>query len=327
MNKSIAYSAALLVMFAAPAFANAMTVSPPTLDREVNPGDTFLETVQLYNENTTVETLYPLIENFTAGDDERGQPKILKDADPQNENTALKPWVTISSVGIVVKPGERRSIPFSINVPKNATPGGHYGAILFSSQPQDGASRGVTISSQIGVLMLVNVSGEVREVGHIATFGLAKPQAWYSSLPVDFMMRFENNGNTHLRPVGSLLIYDWMGKQVAAIPVNGEKYSVLPMSARKFDFGWHKAGLKDGGSAIANEWNNFGFGTYTAKLVLNYGKTSHQVVMENREFTVWPWHLLIAAAVAICLALLLLTGIMMLNNRMVIKRYERSRSK
>jgi hypothetical protein len=167
----------------------------------------------------------------------------------------------------------------------------------------------------------------VREVGSIAEFGFIDPQVWYEHLPIDFFMRFENAGNTHLRPTGNLLIKDWMGRQVASIKVNEGFSSVLPMSIRRFQFGWHKMGVAEGISGIQNELRNFAIGKHTATLFLNYGRTTPQVISQERVFYVWPWRTMIAAAVL----LLVLAAIWRIRSKMVAKRiiarYEETKRK
>lgn len=309
-----------------PLIASAMTISPPTFDYDLNPGDTVLDVVKVYNEGDTAETLYPILVDFTGDEEEGGAPVLLK-AEEDALGAGLKEWIAIDPQGITVGPQERINFPFSLNVPTDAQPGGHYGAIILSNVAPKDVQSGVGVSQQLAALILVNVSGEVREVGSIAEFGFADPQVWYNHLPVDFFLRFENGGNTHLRPVGNLLIEDWMGRQVASIKVNEGFGSVLPLSIRRFTFGWQKTGFDDGMSGIEKEYRNFAIGKHTATLVLNYGRATNQVVTQTRTFYVWPWRLMIVGgAVLIALCLLMWWRRRSIERR-AIKRYEEAKRK
>lgn len=303
--------------------AKALTISPPTTDFQLNPGDTGLGVIKLHNEQKAPITVYPIIENFEADNKEGGTPRFYP-ANEDHNGEALAEWIQMDTKSVTLQPDQRMSIPYSINVPANdAQPGGHYGAIVFSTQPpkQNGGSVGVT--QQIGSLILVNVSGDVKEVGGIAEFGFQNPEVWYNYLPVDFFMRFENSGNTHLRPTGNLFIKNWLGQQVASIPVNSDFSSVLPLSIRRYEFGWANVQNDENWSGLEKEWKNFAFGKYTATLVISYGSSNH-LVTEQRVFYVWPWRILTITGIGFAVLIALLVFLKHVYDQGVIKKYEKT---
>ncbi len=318
---TLALAAALL-----PVSASALTISPPSFDYNLNPGDTVLDVVKVYNENETTEIVYPVLVDFVADEGEAGAPRFVP-AGTDAAGAGISDWISMDMSGLVVAPDERINFPFSINVPADASPGGHYGAILLSTEPPSDVPGGVGVASQIAALILVNVSGDVREVGAIAEFGFVDPQVWYDHLPIDFFLRFENSGNTHLRPSGNLFVEDWTGRQVASIKVNESFNGVLPMSIRRFQFGWQKRGFDTSDSGLEREWKNFAIGKHTATLVLNYGRATGQVVSEQRVFYVWPWRLMIVSGIV----LLILAVLWVIRRKMfakgVIARYEEAKRK
>jgi hypothetical protein len=176
--------------------------------------------------------------------------------------------------------------------------------------------------------MLVRVAGDVREVGNIAEFGFENPQVWYNHLPVNFMLRFENSGNVHLRPTGNLIIKNWYGRTVANIKVNEDYKSVLPMSIRRFTFGWDKVGdsTMETLSPIEREFKNFAVGKYKALLILNYGSTN-QVLTDERVFYVWPWRLMVIVGSGL-LALIALVWILKRSyDKSLLRRFEKFKKK
>jgi len=313
-----------LALFAAmlvPRSADALTVSPPWFDYQLNPGDVQLGVINMTNEEGAPITIYPILANFTSKDDEGGAPDFYP-ADENPYGQALAPWITVDPTPITIEPGKRVSVPFSINVPADGVqPGGHYGAIMLSTQPPD-VQSGIGVGQQVGALILIRVAGDVREVGRIAEFGYENPEPWYRHLPVDFFLRFENSGNTHLRPVGNLFIKNWYGRQVAALPVNEGFNSVLPNSIRRFRFGWQLHDLDSATSELKKEWSNFAFGKYTATLVITYG-ANNNIVTEERVFYVWPWQLLSILGGAVIVALILLWLLKRAYEHSVISSYER----
>ena len=56
---------------------------------------------------------------------------------------------------------------FTITVPENATPGGHYGAVFFQDHGSQSGSGQVGIHVDYGVLILLTVNGEVISSGSV----------------------------------------------------------------------------------------------------------------------------------------------------------------
>jgi hypothetical protein len=324
---SAAFTAFFVALSAMP--ASALTVSPPIFREDgLNPGDTAIDVLKIENESPETLTVYPLVKNFTADAKEGGEPQFYE-ADENPDGTALAKWITIDTSPITLEPKQKANLPFTINVPKDgAQPGGHYGAILLSTTPPEEGGK-IGIASQLGVLVLVSVTGDLREAGTIAEFGFAEKKLWYESLPVDFFLRFENDGNTHLTPVGNVFVTDWTGRQVAVLKVNETARNVLPRSIRKFDFGWQRGPVPEGEGFFADmkrEWANFAIGKYKALLVVNYGK-SNQVLSGEREFTVWPWRLMTVFGAAALVVVALFVLLVRAYNKAVIRKYEIQKGK
>lgn len=305
MKQSIQYtvvgSIAALLIGLAPAGAEALTIAPAYADRTLNPGDSVIEALQVMNEQDAPATFYPVVMNFTSGGDEQGTPQFY----PANEDpygTALAKWVTVSADKVELAPKQRTSLLFTINIPDNARPGSYFGAVALSSSPPSAGGQ-VGVQFQLAELVLVTVTGNVYVKGDIAEFGFVKPQLWYEHLPVEFFLRFENSGNTHLRPTGELVISDWLGRQAATIKVNEEFKSVLPMSIRRFQSRWgDEVKVEDSGggfwTGLNREFRHFALGKYKVRLYLDDGSQGRALTAE-REVTVWPWRLMILAGAAI----------------------------
>ena len=298
----------------------ALTISPPFFDESLNPGDTVLGIIKIYNESPIPLTIYPFLQNVTSDKNEGGEPRFYS-KDDDKDGTSLINWISINSNSIEIKPQQRANFQFSINIPKNAQPGGHYGAILLGTSPPTKGGE-IALAGQIASLIFVKVSGEVKEIGNITEFGFIKKQVWYNYLPIDFFLRFENTGNTHLRPVGNLFIKNWFGKQVASLEFNKDFRSILPKSIRRFEFGWHKQGISGEMSEFEKEWKNFAIGKYTATIFLNYGSQNY-VLSDERVFYVWPWRLMIVFGISLIFLIILLVFAVKAHNRAIIRRFER----
>lgn len=93
--------------------------------------------VKVTNDTGKAVTLYTSREDFVAGDD-TGTPTFVK---PQNQGSdafSLSNWISIEDKNLTLANGETREVKFSVKVPANAEPGGHYGAIFFAPAADKG---------------------------------------------------------------------------------------------------------------------------------------------------------------------------------------------
>lgn len=244
-----------------------LIVSPVVREVSVSPGQSFDDTVKITNITSKTLTITTEIKDFTAGADESGEPQILDDT--ALSNYSAKSWVnTVKSFKLGAN--ETMEVDYTINVPSNATPGGHYAALLFTFTNGE-VEEGVGAVGKIGPLLLINVTGNEIVSAKIAEFSINKGM-FASYEPAEFITRVQNDGNTHVKPTGAITITNAFGKEVASLTVNEDSGNVLPGSVRKF----------------VNEFETKGrFGWYTAKLNLTYGGSS--VLQKNITFYVIPW--------------------------------------
>ncbi|OIO52046.1 hypothetical protein COY93_03440 [Candidatus Uhrbacteria bacterium CG_4_10_14_0_8_um_filter_58_22] len=315
----------LLVTALFPRGTEALTLSPPHFDYSLNAGDSILDVVKLFNETDTTEVFYPIAMNFGASNNEDGTPRFYP-ASEDRLGEGMGEWISIETSRIELAPGGRYNLPFSINLPnENVKPGGHYGAILLSSSLPSSDGGSVGVAAQLATIILVRVSGDVQEIGSIAEFGFSDPQSWYDHLPIEMFMRFENAGNVHLKPTGNLIIENWYGRKVADILINPEFKNVLPLSIRRFVFGWGSGVGNEETGPLEMEFRNFALGKYTARLVISYG-TSSQVLLSERTFYVWPWRLMLVIGVGLIALLIILAALKRVYDRSLIRRFSRTKS-
>ncbi len=309
-----AITLAALIFGLAPAIASATTISPPVIEFDARPGDTIVDVIKLFNETAEEVTLTGEVRTFKALN-ETGAPSFL----PPEESTDLATWLKLDEATVTLPADERKDILFSINVPENAEPGGHFAGILWTptgAPALEGSGVGITMKT--GTLVLVRVAGDVNETGRLASF--TADRASYNYLPVNFSVRFENLGNVHLKPAGVIEIKNLLGRKVAALPVNGDLSNVLPESIRKFDATWQKTEVPLGASEWQREMDNFAWGKYTATLILDYGIDGQQT-SASLAFWVFPWRVtLFYLAIAIIIILLIIIGIRSYN-KWVIKKF------
>lgn len=288
---SLAGTAALPLGLSA---AEEITVDPARIPLLVEPGDSFEESIKVTNNADTPKKFYAYLRDFAA-EGEEGRARLIV---PGTESGSfLSTWIKSSSEGMDFAPGESKEFKFSITVPKEAGPGGYYGAIVFGTKApevrQEAVEKGaaIGISQQAGSLILLQIAGQADERAQIRDFVTDK-RAYNTPFSVAFATRVENQGNVHIRPQGTIEISNLLGKTVATLKINDKAANILPKSIRRFDNTW--AG-------------NFGFGRYKAVLALSYGTSAAdrgagmQSLTSIRYFWILPAKLLIFAGISLLL--------------------------
>jgi hypothetical protein len=253
-----------------------LSITPPLVKNKVQPGQVWKSSVKLINNNNTPITVYIRVVDFQ-GRAENGTVQFLSEAEIEQvgRDFLLSEWIALEKKEVEIGPQTSEKIPFIIEVPEDAEPGGHYAAILAGTQPPDDRLEGATIqvSSLLASLLLVSVEGETVEAGRIREF--STPNRVYTSPQADFTVRFENTGNVHIQPQGEIRIYDQWNEEQGIITINHrtEFGNVLPGGTRKWEFSWK------------GERNFFSMGRYRADLVLGYGDEARQT--ENRSLYFW----------------------------------------
>jgi hypothetical protein len=274
-----------------------VTITPPLFQLSISPGQTWKSSIKVVNSNAYDVTYYAYPMDFAA-QGESGQGSLSPVVDVPTDGSAstysLAQWVQISRDPIVVPQGKSYDIPFSVSVPMNAEPGGHYAALLVGTQPPLGKSSGpsMKVSSFVSSLLFVKVEGSIQELGRIREF---RPHVTlYQTPEARFLLRFENLGNTHLKPQGVITIYNMWGKKRGELVLNKESNfgNVLPKSIRKFEFSW------------TGDASLFDIGQYKAEVTLNFGDGDKQNVSATSYFWVVPVMPVAATLVSIVLFVL-----------------------
>jgi hypothetical protein len=137
-----------------------------------------------------------------------------------------------------------------------------------------------------------------------------KQTSFFEKSPISFVTRIKNEGNIHVKPVGSIEIRDTFGNLVKTLPINDDKSNVLPNSIRRFDSNF------DGGWMI---------GRYTANLTLGYGTTG-QAITATTSFWVIPYKLVLIAILVIATFVFVLSKLIKSYNRRIIAKAKNENS-
>ena len=316
------------ILWTVPICGYALTISPPLIELELDPGETVAKTIKVLNETSEPLKLFLSIEKFRAKGEE-GQAEFFS---AQEEEYIFYDWINIKKDPILLMPQERAEIPFIVTVPKNAEPGGYYSAIFWASSPPNVEDKtAIGVVSKTGTLIFLKVRGEVNEKGEVLEFNTVNNKHFFSHLPVDFFVRVENLGNIHVKPNGKIKVINYFNKLTAALNVNVKQGNILPQSVRRFETSWDAKKSKNSilrknrnifqnfWQELKNEKNNLAFGHYSAYLSLNYGQ-KEQIARGGLTFWIIPWRIIIVSIIILIILILLIKfGIKKYNTWLVTK--------
>lgn len=257
-------------------------ISPLTFELSGNPGDVIVNKLKVYNPSTNRVGVKMDTEDIVSS----GESGNVLVEPAETETYSLAQWVKITPKEFVLSPKEQKIVSFTISVPKNAEPGGHYGTILASTESVSGPkATGATIVQRVGSLVLLTVPGKMKE-GLLVKRFTAPHYSEYG--PIPFTIVFKNTGTVHVKPTGFITITDWWGKKVADLRF--PSHNILPNGVRLIKVSFPKKWL----------WA----GKYTATLSGSYGPSTIHLTPSVVTFWAFPWK--VGLGVLIVLLLLFL---------------------
>lgn len=286
-----------------------LTLSPITLQLEVNPGETKTGEIKIRNNSTEAEALRVSFATFSFND--ATQQINLNN---QSDETFLK-WISVDQPEFVVQPSEWSTVNVTFTPPPEASLG-YYFAVIFNrvSEPVEGGTT--KISGAPAVLVLSNVISPLAK-RELQLDSFKVPKVWVEFLPQQFLLNIRNSGNVHLPPTGNIFIDSRTKKDIAVLSINPANSLILPNSSREYTVTWSDGFPKwvdetekdqtildeNGQTKQKLEWNfaeadRFRIGKYTAHLLLVYDNGERDVPIESFvSFWVIPWRISIAVII------------------------------
>jgi preprotein translocase subunit SecG len=283
------------------------------MEEIMDPGELTVKQISITNNSDKSETFYLNLMGFEAKGD-KGQVRLIE---PDASPSIFSSWVDFPDQGIEVGPGERKEVKYTINIPENAGPGGHYGAILVGNKPAkdvEGApgDKGavISVSQQTASLILLHITGDVVENARVKEFFTEK-KIYSTPFEINFNTTIENLGNVHIKPIGIIKIKNMAGMEVEEIDFNKTNSNILPGTIREFERKWA---------------DKFGFGRYSAELVLSYGTDpasggeGKKSLTSYVHFWILPSKIVIPALIGLVAVVILLIIFVKLQKKRAIKK-------
>ncbi len=252
-------------------------VEPGKTEIFLNPGETVKKTLSVTNRTNRPMDFKISTENFVGSNSPESSVVLLREGTPTPY--PLNEYVVPELNEFTLQFGEKITLEITIQTPSDIEPGGHYGAIIVSNEPEgqidavgNEVKSGTQLTSRIGSLILMRINGDVNESGNLKSFDVSGPNKLiYQKMPTSYEIAFQNDGSVHLVPYGTITIKNIFGSELAQLPVDA--YFALPDSTRYQTINWP-------GKKIS-------FGLYTAELEL-YKGYGNQFDTQKIRFTVLP---------------------------------------
>lgn len=292
-----------------PLTGQALEIGPPVLNLTANPGDTLHSSIELRDISSSSLVVTNQVNDFTAqGED--GTPKVILDPSITSPYS-FKTWLA-SIPTINLKSRDVKTVPITIVVPQNASPGGYYGIVRFTGTAPQVNGTGVSLNASLGALIFIRVKGTAQENVSISEFSSNNGKGatdFFQSTPFSFLVRLQNNGNLYEQPTGLITITDMFNHTVATLPVNEGQSIILPQTIRKFNVSLDSSVLGD----------KVLFGKYHAHLDVTYGANS-QKISRDMNFTVLPVGLMLGGAILVIILIVILGFAIRRYNKYIVSR-------
>jgi len=105
-----------------------LSINPQIFEMDVFPGETISQKITIGNLSEVSLPIIVRVVDFTAEEDSG---EMIFDEASQDPSVASRKWFEIENPNLILEPGERRKVLFSINVPENAEPRGYYSVMIF----------------------------------------------------------------------------------------------------------------------------------------------------------------------------------------------------
>lgn len=172
-----------------------------------------------------------------------GQPYSVTDEDyepdfaSERSNADAYKWVAFEKDSYFVKAGQMLKIKYTISVPKNAAPGGHYGAIFAETQPKKNVTgTSIQHKQRVGALVYATIKGTYEISGKVSKTDIPFMQF---KAPLYANTFVENTGNTDFNVSTVTGVQDVFGKMKFS---ETKEHRVLPGTTRKIESKWDKSG-------------------------------------------------------------------------------------
>jgi len=198
-----------------------ITVTPSSTDVSIDPGASISKSINVINGGKgTFAIALSTSPYHVTGEEYDPQFTQLPGTVDASE------WVHLSTKSATVTGNNDVTIPYTIDVPTNAAPGGYY-AVLFAETSTDNEQTGVVSHNRVGNILYITVNGTVKIGGNLS--GDKLPLLHFAG-PIQIGTKVSNSGGTHFITNVAYTVTDFKGNDI--FKATFDRY-VLPQTERE----------------------------------------------------------------------------------------------
>lgn len=265
-----------------------LMVSPARNEIEVSPGEKTAVTINFYDQSDDPVSGFFKTADFIV-DNNQGNPRLIENPDEAPAKYAASNWFTLLYDRATLPAHDKVSLQATINVPKDAHPGGRYVAVYFEQGavvPQktgvnEEAGSGTT--SRIASLVYIKVKGPITEKAIVSDFFAP---IFFEYGPIKVTTGILNRGDYHISPKGIISLSNMFGGLVDQSRLKDQ--NVFPDVSRTYE------------NELGTKWM---MGRYKLNLAASYGDQG-QALTSSIYVWVFPWR--VATAIILTLIVIIL---------------------
>lgn len=207
-----------------------ITLSPTKDKQELEPGQTFNGSFSIANTGAEPFDFRVFVKPLSVGADCTEQYEV------DNDWTLMSQWVNLEINNYYdVQPGDKRTVNFNVDVPKDAPSGGQYVIIFAETGKMDqNGSTAIQVNQRVGYKFYADLGGENKEAGQVESVG---QRSLFWEPPISGYSKVRNTGNVDFTEEHTMTVIGLDGKEVYS---NSSTADVLPDTCRRINQDWPK---------------------------------------------------------------------------------------
>lgn len=153
------------------------------------------------------------------------------------KNADAYTWVRFAKTKFHLEAGKSVDVPYTISVPKEAAPGGHYGVVFAETQPPESQAGGNSVvrKKRVGSILYATVNGQYITSGEVVSTNIP---FWQLQPPLRAESSVKNTGNSDFTNDIVYTVKDVFGNVKFK---DVKQYTILPQTTRAFSLEWKDA--------------------------------------------------------------------------------------
>ncbi len=288
-NPSYAYAAPLSI-----------GTAPTSEMLNLQTGDKYHGEIVIWSLADRTITYDVIVTGFRQIENQPGTAIFLSEEEEKKNLYSAASWITVDKKELVLVPNKNEKIYYDIVVPENATKGEYNVIIALKSQTgkKDLQGTGVVSTLSSGTPILIKIGRDFVENAELLSFKTDKN--FYEFPNILFLTKIKNLGDTHISPVGEIVLTNIFDKEIARIPFNENTQSIMRENTGNYESTW------DFGKFLTND-KQIVLGPIDAKLVTTYRTFQPGFAPLTAETSFWiiPWRYIAAALLIITLLVII----------------------